>query len=399
VTTHGWIPAGADPEKYVDWIVKMDADMRVKLDSSWEVAFSDWSNKAQSDVLGVPGVLANAKEQGKLLAKSILDGDGGAEWKHVHLIGHSAGSYVISTAASMLVKARDAGTFKGDIHLTFLDAAAVAPGIEFTLGSSLDRSRDWSDSYFVGPPADLTPFTSEALWNSHNVILTAIALTDPSYAVPPGLFPYHGYPIHWYGNTINDPTGAYGAVQGNRTYGFARSLEEGGWNDRGDYPVGNLFPVVLMPKKLGDKMWATSEYVTSSTGTVLADDLGVVLGTGSPVWATMMLDIPLDANYISFTYGFEGNGSGYLTVYLNDQLLLIGDQRVDGQDIIGSGILPIESLVKDVNWLSFRLDPIGADPADVRISNVEFGVVPEPASMTLLTIGTMCLLARRRRAA
>ena len=66
--------------------------------------------------------------------------------RHVHLIGHSAGSWLISEAARIIAKETNAS-----IHLTFLDAYVPLSWQQEKLGDfSVDPNVPyWADHYFT----------------------------------------------------------------------------------------------------------------------------------------------------------------------------------------------------------------------------------------------------------
>ena len=115
-------------------------------------------------------------------------------------------------------------------------------------------------------------------------------------------------------------------------------------------------------------------------------------------WATTMLELVEGTNYISFDYRFDGAGEGQLAVYLNEELIFIADQRISANAAVESGFLPVGHLLEEYNYLSVRLDPLGAHQAGIWISNIESGVVmvPEPAVVTLAPLVALALLARRK---
>ena len=154
-------------------------------------------------------------------------------FQHVHLIGHSAGSWLISEAARSIAKET-----KATIHLTFLDAYVPLSWQQERLG---DFSTDpnisyWADHYFT---RDLTmKVTENILTYAHNVDITETT---------PGIYD-HEFPRYWYRATV---TGRYAkgeryegkelfCREGTIDYGFACSLEAGGknWNSSTKLPMG-----------------------------------------------------------------------------------------------------------------------------------------------------------------
>jgi len=142
------------------------------------------------------------------------------QWRHVHLIGHSAGAWVINMAAQRIANETDA-----DIHITFLDAYVPPGWDESVLGGLAWQlpGRCWVEQYFTRD--FLFHISDTELTYAHNVDITEIN---------PG-FSNHKFPSIWYRATV---VGQYGASSrfrgetpwrqaGDIEYGFARSLESG----------------------------------------------------------------------------------------------------------------------------------------------------------------------------
>ncbi|MBN2588241.1 MAG: alpha/beta hydrolase [Sedimentisphaerales bacterium] len=214
VITHGWIEDKSWPCDIATAIAdKVDSD-------EWTCAWFDW--RTQSMVLNPTDAATFAKEKaGDILAEKILELS--KNFSHIHLIGHSAGSWAINEAANILSKQTNS-TF----HLTFLDAYVPPFWDEKELGSiSNDPNITcWIEHYFTH---DITLAVTEILLtNAHNV-----DLTDAN----PGINS-HKFPWHWYYSTV---LGKYAKDQryegkklyfsdGNINYGFLRSLEAGNQN-------------------------------------------------------------------------------------------------------------------------------------------------------------------------
>jgi hypothetical protein len=399
VIVHGWFPppdfGWITPGEEKQWSIEMSNAIWEmihdgKIDSSWTVMPWAWD----SNTVKPWDAVTKGKKEGKALAKSIVDPN---RWSHVHLIGYSAGSAVIGQAAEELVIQRIRGNFSGNIHLTFLDP--YTPNEErYIYGATLDTDRDWADNYysyegycyFFLPNTCTDTFsngsTSGPFSYAHNVDISGV---DPSVND-------HRFPREWYHATI---TGQYpnghplnddNIFNGNE-YGFPRGLESGepNWLKSLTLPLGN--PPVGTPSKLVSgvqKTKATFKKIQSvADGIVVSSVTGIknILGNGikliteSPVWAHTAIEMPQGTNYIKFTYRFEGAGNGYLTAYFNENLILIGDQRLDGNDIQDSGKILVSDLLTSTNWLTLRLDRIDDAKASVFVSNIEIGTITNPA--------------------
>ena len=101
----------------------------------------------------------------------------------------------------------------------------------------------------------------------------------------------------------------------------------------------------------------------------------------STVWIHSLVDMPQGTNYVRFTYQFNETGNGYLTVYFNGNLILIGDQRFDSNQPHDSGPIMVANMMQDYNWLTFRLDPIGQEQTDIFISNIEVGTITNTSDL------------------
>jgi hypothetical protein len=211
VATHGWYEKSTWPKNLI-------LAIKTKVDpNQWLCAWYDWRHEAKR--INPTDATRYARDTaGPLLAKDILRLS--RDFHHIHLIGHSAGSWVINEAAQVLAQQTDA-----TLHLTFLDAYVPPFWHEEQLA---DFSADpnvtcWAEHYF---PRDLPLTTTQKhLTYAHNVDLSDIT---------PGIND-HEFPYFWYHATVigkYDPNQRYkGKTLFNRTpdteYGFARSLEAG----------------------------------------------------------------------------------------------------------------------------------------------------------------------------
>jgi len=244
VATHGWIEQSPWPEG-------LALAIRKKTDpNEWLCCWFDWHDEAR--VINPRDAARYArKKAGPLLAEQILKLSKNPE--HVHLIGHSAGSWAISEAAKIIAQKTNAS-----IHLTFLDAyvplgwdanelgnIAIEPNASVSRASCprnppyprAGRPRHyWADHYLT---QDITlNVTNCRLLHAHNVDIGDIT---------PGLKD-HRFPFHWYPATVSGkytPTDSYAGKKLYHTtngveYGFARSLEAGepNWKKSLALPMG-----------------------------------------------------------------------------------------------------------------------------------------------------------------
>lgn len=223
VITHGWIDKGRR-----DWSEDTAGQIARRTDpNEWICGFFDWQDG--STVINPEDAAKYARDiAGPRLAKAILSVAGRLE--HVHLVGHSAGSWVINSAARIL-----SDKIAAEIHLTFLDAFVPAFWDQDQLGNLSGPS--WNDHYYT---RDLTFEVTQAdLKHAHNVDITS---ADP-------WFKDHEFPWRWYYATIagryehnpaekNEPVLKF---YGDLEYGFARSLEAGqsNWDWSKQLPIAN----------------------------------------------------------------------------------------------------------------------------------------------------------------
>lgn len=217
VITHGWLDKG---EK--DWPSRMAKAIHERTDpNEWVCASYDW--KGGSAVITSVQAAEYARDiAGPRLAAAILKLD--RPFKHIHLVGHSAGSWTINAAAKRIAEERPDTTF----HLTFFDAYVPEKWNPDTLGhiftnAAKQRFQYWGEQYYT---KDITwKVTQHDLEYCHNVDISDI---DP-------LFAEHEFPYRWYMATI---TGRYDRwdekkqtvrIKGSDDidYGYTRSLESG----------------------------------------------------------------------------------------------------------------------------------------------------------------------------
>ena len=229
VVTHGWYERQAWPSWMATAIARR-VDRR-----QWQCGWCDW--RAQARTLRPSRAAKMGRDvAGPWLGNKIVTLS--KNWRHVHLIGHSAGAWVVNAAAETIARQTTA-----EIHITFLDAYVPDGWDEKALGRLVqtDPSRCWADHYFTRDPLNLT---ENLLTGAHNVDVTAIN---------PGIRG-HLFPWHWYLATI---TGRYTTDErlidapvfcqaDGITYGFPCSLEAGPsqWQVRVTLPVANV-PIVI----------------------------------------------------------------------------------------------------------------------------------------------------------
>jgi hypothetical protein len=211
VATHGWFEPTPWPRELV-------LAMKSRVNSSeWFLGWFDW--RSRSKVINPADAAKFARDiAGPLLGEQIAEIS--TEWRHVHLIGHSCGAWLINEAAKVIASRTDAS-----IHLTFLDAYIPLFWKKDTLGDfgSDPNTPYWADHYIIH---DITlTATGPRLKNAHNVDITAADADIPD----------HDFVRHWYRATVIGGYAQGDQYQGRELfnaaakieYGFARSLEAG----------------------------------------------------------------------------------------------------------------------------------------------------------------------------
>lgn len=236
VVTHGWIHKG-------NWWPK---DMAEAIDKNvdandWLIGYFDWG-KGSATIDPVDAVTYARDMAGSALAGQILKLD--MDFEHIHLIGHSCGSWVVSEAAKIL-----APQMGSDIHLTFLDAYVPKDWQQEQLGdiNCLADVNCWADHYWT---EDMTrQVTGVDLANAHNINLTRIDQ----------LIKDHNFPWKWYMATITGSYPKWKFLDNDKLvtdvngleYGFAMSRECGdpnAWPRSLQLETGNC-DLKVMPKE------------------------------------------------------------------------------------------------------------------------------------------------------
>lgn len=215
VVTHGWVEKGEG-----EWPEDMATAISERVDpNKWLVGYFDWRKGART-INPVDAARYGRDIVGKELAEEVLSLK--IDFKHIHLLGHSSGCWVVSEAAKVLAEKTDA-----DIHLTFFDAYIPSDWDQEQLGAVKIKKgvNFWADHYYT---RDYTGGWTECdLTNAHNVDVTKLDQHIKD----------HNFPWRWYYATI---TGSY--PKGNFLdddkfacradgveYGFVRSAEAGGF--------------------------------------------------------------------------------------------------------------------------------------------------------------------------
>jgi hypothetical protein len=355
---------------------------------------------------------AEATSQGRALGYELLAG----EYTNIHLIGHSAGSWLIDAAADVISQHQLPSGDKAEVQLTLLDAYAPLP-------DRLGDTASFAEQYVDGSPEDAIPhiingvvvgpyvyqITNRTLPNAFNIDVTN---ADGSPSV--GLTANHGWPITWYWSEGYDG----GSVIDSSPFGFSESTVLGTMPEYGDVrggveiAQGERVYINGAPHQVSDSPTLTlgtarvlADLMTFTSTTGLSTIAGTALNmrTGSPVWSTSVVDFDGPQNLLFFDADFisQAGAEGVLSVFLDGELLGTIDERYALDSMSEYQMFLPGTMGSGVYELSFRLDPYTEVDSEIAIDNVRFGyaAIPEPASLVLLAIGGSGLLFHRRRAA
>jgi len=230
IVTHGWLDKGAD-----SWSADIATAISQRVDpNEWVCGFFDWAGGA-SVVTPVDSAKYARDVAGARLGRAVLEL--GAEFKHIHLIAHSAGCWAVNDAAKRIAEQTGAV-----IHLTFLDAYVPPFWKETDLGKI--EKAGWVEHYYT---KDFTlAATHIDLSGAHNVDITDID----------GFVKDHKFPYRWYYATV---AGSYRPADRERgqkvitnnkglSYGFDRSLEAGRRNWQESLTLAKGQKAVLLRK-------------------------------------------------------------------------------------------------------------------------------------------------------
>jgi hypothetical protein len=237
IVVHGWMDKGQG-----SWPSEMAEAISESVEpNEWICGSYDW--RGGSVVITSVQAAEYARDiAGPRLAKAVLGLGNG--FSHIHLIGHSAGTWAVHSAAKQLAAAFS----DTQLHLTLLDAYIPSQWDDAVMGRIFDdpkqqKSQVWAEHYYT---KDMTfVVTEHDLKYAHNVDISAI---DP-------LFSEHKFPYRWYAASITGKFSRWDEKRetvhthcGDIDYGFLRSLEAGesNWNYSKQLKIGN--PAVKLIK-------------------------------------------------------------------------------------------------------------------------------------------------------
>lgn len=400
VITHGWqlkLAFGL-PRPDVSWIDDMSNSVTSYLLSSgstnWQVYGYKWLTNAWK--VASNDALLNARQEGMNLG-SALSVQG---WKHVHLIGHSAGSRLIQEASEWIKSVSPTTT----VHCTFLDpdVGNDKEGIKH-YGSGTD----WSDNYFVRDSITSSR-TEGCLSNAYNV---DVKLLDPSVKVTgvsrfissdgePNFVCHtagtsHQWPRYFYTNTIVGKTNLE-----YKGFGFPLSKEGVNWDYAlANYPTGNVPAHILgtiecdIEPPVTPIIWPnqpvdfTQGYIFQGPSGSVQKWIGSVkMDPGSPVWIGNLITLTNPANSVSFDLVFSGttNSDSLFSVYWDTNVVGTIVEKYVRPGLQHYSLSFPQAMANNSYILGFRLDPYTNALSSVTLTNIvvsQIGV-SEPFSLS-----------------
>lgn len=356
--THGWNgPLNDTDHIWIDEMASKIQDYIVAntLSSSWKAYAYHWGQYSGGR-LSAGHSKEEAEKIGIKLGEQIVTF---TNCKHVHLIAHSAGSWMIHNIS------REIKRFRPDItiHITFLDAYTPWGIIGV---NSLGYYSEWAEQYVDhrgegGISFDEIDFsgslqsTNATLKGAHNIDITGM---DPDFAKSgPDA---HGWPCEWYQSTIpiNQPS--------SRNWGFASSLESGvipslevmqqtfSRGEREDYHIfeyslpriDHVSEMVHNPTYWGtyvpnysnsDDIYiegtkftiVSGESISSQQEMMITATESTSLAPSDISWMSVILDVNEPTNALSFDCEFmtSSEEQGILEIYWENELIGSIDER------------------------------------------------------------------------
>jgi len=405
LVTHG---TNASIHDAGSWVVNLASQLASNLDSQsggWDVVALDWSQYAGNILDFVNGAAEPDRmgyEVGRSMA-SYLESLGyvsrsqGQGYQNIHVLGHSAGSWVVSGLSDKLKEdgassAIDVSMFDADSNTShFLPTLPYGP-----LGASADYGEQFVDHRpltIVPLGLDPTNATLAGATNLDVTLLDSASYFSVNYWNP---IHRHAWPYIWYTTTVGVPE------TGPAAFGYPHSYESGGFPPAyGLYDGVNLQPgaryyltpkgIRLSPRWFGiDLNYQTN--IISDTGTVDVNaNGGATLKTGSPVLLTSLVTLSDPANLLEFNFQFESDAQGLLSIFFDGQEIMQIDEQDVSKDLLSSGDIWLGNDFSPGTYaLLFRLDPYSDVQSVVDISDIQFGYaapvgVPEPSALVLLS--------------
>ena len=413
VITHGWEIVGQNAA----WIDTMAEAISSKLaaqgKANWQVVPVHWESLAW-------GVPEQALGWAEILGAEYGANFAQTHWQQVHLIAHSAGSAFIEAFAKEIKAVWSSDT---EVQCTFLDPyLSLVPSVG---REKYGQHADWSDCYFASD--NFGRFTQGPLDHAYNV---DVGWVDPGKSVigyaydwefvvgggPCAALSSHGWPHDYYHWTITNTLSTCAGP-----YGYALSMEAGGWGNRTSYPISQSavppcrvclappVPASPQPWRLETPVdlsvltygMSPQGVVTLRNGATLSNPFGPRLPFDGrepkddgpvPAWLAVALPVTNAVNFVQFEAAFTGTNTaeGQLTVYWNTNELGRADQRFASPGLQTYRLALPSTVTEGVYTLSFRLDSFSASAASVTVTNIATGFagITEPITLAMVAPGS-----------
>jgi hypothetical protein len=402
--THGW---RTTQERYDTFWVPLADAIRKRVSSDWQVVCYPWVEASQTPLL-LPDIALHravvlGNERGQDYASQIANQQ---RWRHVHLIGHSAGAAMIAQMAKRIDEADTLNT--ATIHTTFLDAFAGAIWHLDEYQELYGGHSDWSDYYRSLEVLDLScalqddprtgDFTQLVLPETHCFDVT---FADPD--LDPVCLSSHGWPSRFFRNTVKDAAiGVCGVpVLDPPLHGFSLSYAVCGgdvqdWlsNVHAGYPhddqttlgpSGSIAEPSMAFQTRDDPAMdlgetpnfpSSPEAVQTVAGVLTMTTRPLGAPKPSPGWINFQISTTTPANFISFDLAFTGEpgAAGLLTMYVNGTKCGVVDEPYTLPGSQHYALPTPGELAPGEHFLSFRLDHFNAMTSSVTIQNVATGL-------------------------
>ncbi len=423
VVTHGWYYPEYTPTDLDDWwLTDMGSEIAHFLHLTdqghqWDVWVYDWRDDSTAPV---PSFAADNAYRVHGLGLGDRLADFYYRYDHVHLIGHSAGSWLIDQAANILANAWSQTT----IHTTYLDAYyAVKNPLYWNPG----KSADWAEQYYTSDLITCLIMPSCAGVPSNkafNVEVSALRETpgSDSSGFMDGFIDKHSWPHEWYLGSIREAVNMVKDeffeffYQLNSIYqglGFFASVE---FRSALGYPPHSGEPLlghddtiplhckidkgktIRLSQVLDGDFWCGTLDIWDTDGdaTIIEreEDLRYRLSmiTASPVTVGQKVDVPDEPFRLEFEYEFLTT-TGTLQVTLDSITVaefeapasLNGSPGVhavisDDLGLMGAQGVPLQFMVDGPTGSQLLLGGISLTPADLAPPSAELAAFAEQTS-------------------
>lgn len=417
VIVHGW---NTDRDRYENlWIPFRDAIRNhPSIGPDWKVDTYNWYEASQTGLLYPDQAAVIANLCGLRHGTAIVSQT--PQVKHVHLIGHSAGSAFVAAAAYQIKRlaALESPPRTITVHTTYLDAYAPhfdLPGVGGYEEAYGGHGTDWSDHYYSREPdfdrcdpvgcllEDYYTTGEQTQLYLPNSFNFDVSLADPDYnesdclIYSPSLSS-HGWPVRFYGFTVNGvmlegcepPVGAigqygfslgYAPAGGSVTQWIAGVVDEYPPGGSRELPTGETAPSMALQTSMDPAMdlIETASFVSDSESVQVAGVLSMTThppaGEPKPAWINFQIVTTTHVNFVAFDMAFTGNpgAAGLLTMYVNGAKCGMVDEQVIDPGMQHYQLPTPGELAPGEHYLSFRLDHFNELESSVVIQNIATG--------------------------